>query len=34
MKSPKEISVDQKLIALTTEIIELTEEKIHFRFLW
>ena len=27
MKSPKEISVDQKLIALTTEIIEMTEEK-------
>ena len=27
MKSPKEISVDQKLIALTTEIIDLTEEK-------
>ena len=27
MKSPKEISVDQKLIALTTEIIELTEDK-------
>ena len=27
MKSPKEISVDQKLIALTTEIIELTSEK-------
>ena len=27
MKSPKEISVDQKLVALTNEIIELTEEK-------
>lgn len=27
MKSPKEISVDQKLITLTNEIIELTEEK-------
>ncbi|MCQ2583430.1 MAG: phosphohydrolase [Treponema sp.] len=27
MKSPKEISVDQKLVALTTEIIELTEDK-------
>lgn len=27
MKSPKEISVDQKLIALTKEIIELTAEK-------
>lgn len=27
MKSPKEISVDQKLITLTSEIIELTEEK-------
>ena len=27
MKSPKEISVDQKLVALTTEIIEMTEEK-------
>ena len=27
MKSPKEISVDKKLIDITNEIIELTEEK-------
>ena len=27
MKSPKEISVNEKLITLTKEIIELTEDK-------